>query len=148
MRNSINYFAIALLTLVLSCNNNQDCCLPVGDLDNLLGNWQVYERGFSPGAGYIIEEVPAEPQQTITFEGNDRFVSNYSGLEEYSYFNILKDSSGENILALYKTKSDFKNNQDPADLAHSYIINYEDGNLKLYFRYCIEGCHIGITKLD
>jgi hypothetical protein len=148
MRKSAAYLAIVLLTLLLSCNNNQDCCLPIGDLDNLLGRWQVYERGFSPGAGYIIEEVPAEPVQTMTFEADNRFASNYSGLEEYSYFNILDDSSGENILALYKNKSDFNNNQDTDNLEHSYIINYDEGNLKLYFRYCIEGCHIGITKLE
>ena len=138
---------IALLFVVTACDNSEDCCLPIGDLENLYGNWQVYERGYSPGSGYIVDEVPDEPAQILTFESDNKFSSNYQGLEDFSYYLILNDNSGGFILSLYERKRDMKENQDINSLEHSYSIVYEDGNLKLYFRYCFEGCHIGLKKI-
>ncbi len=140
-------FALAAILIIISCNNDQDCCLPIDELDNLIGSWQVYERGYSPGSGYIVDGIPDDPAQILTFKSDNQFSSNYAGLEDFTYYLIIPDGTGGYILALYKNILDMKDNHDINTLTHSYNIQIEDGNVKLYFRYCIEGCHIGLKKV-
>ena len=148
MRISTIFLAVTTILINVSCDKNLDYPLPIGELENLLGKWLVYEQGYSPGSGYIITEVPDEPAQILTFKSDSQFSSNYSGLEDFFYFLVLDDASGSHILALYEKKSEMINNQDINSLEHSYSIEIEDGNIKLYFRYCIEGCHIGLKKME
>ena len=141
-------FVIALFLAAVSCNNNQDCCLPSGEPEGLIGKWQIYEHGYSPGGGYIVKEVPNEPAQILTFESDNQFSSRNAGMDRFSYYLILNDSLEGSILALYEEEPDTKDNQDTKSLAHSYMIKYEEGNVKLFYRYCIEGCHIGLKKIE
>ena len=140
-------FAIGGFLVVVSCNSDQECCLPIDDFESLIGKWQIYEQGYSPGAGYIVEEVPDKPAQILIFESDNRFSSNNTGLEGFSYYSVLNDGLEGNILALYENESDMKENQDTNSLEHSYAIRYDEGNVKLHFRYCIEGCHLGLKKI-
>lgn len=133
----------AFFAFAFSCeeNENMESVTPL-----LTGKWQVYERGYSPGAGYITEAVPARPEQTITFSPNNRFSSNISGIKSYEYYRILKDESNQQeILALFKADpGNAPVNQD--EIEHSYTIEFTDNKLKLSFRWCFEGCHIGLVK--
>jgi hypothetical protein len=148
MRNSNKLLVIALLLGIVSCNGNKDCCLPNGESEGLIGKWQIYETGYSPGGGYIVKKVPDEPAQILNFESDNQFFSKNTGMERFSYYLILNDSLEGSILALYEEEPDIKENQDTKSLAHSYMIKYEEGNVKLFFRYCIEGCHIGLKKKE
>lgn len=134
---------VAFFAFAFSCEENEN---PEASIPLLTGRWQVYERGYSPGAGYITEAVPARPEQTITFSANNRFTSNISGIKTYEYYRILTDESNQQqILALFKEDpGSAAINQD--EIEHSYTIELNDNKLKLYFRWCFEGCHIGLVK--
>ena len=133
--------------LILSCDGNQDCCLPIND-GELLGKFRVYEYGYSPGDRYIVESVPADPPQLLNFEDDCTFSSNYQNLTSFKYYMILEGNNDEKILALFEKKPDNKENIDVNNLSHSYLIEYEGLNVKLYYRFCFEGCHIGLNKIE
>ncbi|MEQ9441917.1 MAG: hypothetical protein RIG62_22950 [Cyclobacteriaceae bacterium] len=145
MDKSAVYFVISILLSMVSCEDHQDCCLP---MDSLIGTWQVYETGYSPGGGYIVEEVPDEPAQIMEFKSDHQFWSNRQGLDDYSYYLILEDNSKGSILALYKNELDAENNQEIHSLSHIYVSVFKEGKVKLSFRDCVEGCHIGLKKLE
>ena len=140
------FVVIGGFLVMVSCSQDQECCLPIDDFENLIGKWQIYEYGYSPGGGYIVKKVTNGPAQILTFESDNQFSSENAGLDRFSYYLNLNDSLEGSILALYEKEADAKGNQDTKSLAHSYMIKYENGNLKLYYRYCIEGCHIGLKK--
>jgi hypothetical protein len=48
----------------LSCQRAQT---PVVPGDGLVGSWQYVERGYSPGAGYIVEPISRNPVQRVDF---------------------------------------------------------------------------------
>jgi hypothetical protein len=137
---------IVLITVLQSCNNT-DCCLPI-DLDNLAGQYIVYEYGYSPGDKYIIESVPEDPAQLLTFDALGCFTSNYQGLSNFKFYRVYEHPTEGRILALYETTPPPDDQVDLAALSHSYIMNQEGDNLELYYRYCIEGCHIGIRRIN
>ncbi len=116
---------------------------------DFLGTWQVYEFGQSPGFGYIIEEVPEYPLQILAFKANHQFVSNYEGLTDYKYFLIFEDplQPGSQILALYTSLPEDTEEIKLENVEHSYNIVSTDEGLALWYRYCYEGCHIGVRRL-
>lgn len=143
---------LILTALSTSCQEDEpeiECCLPFDIATSLSGEWQVYERGYSPGDRYIIEEVPNTPEQNMSFETENVFSSNITGLEDYSYFKIFEDSHIEEgmVLALFSELLDMQE-ADPDQLEHSYTLEeYSNGNIKLGFRFCIEGCHLALKKV-
>jgi len=149
MQNQVLYYCFAILLITSSC---EDPSLEWGETFDegisLLGKWQVYEKGYSPGSGYIIVEVPAEPAQLLNFKSGNRFSSNILGFESFTYYLILNDKSESSILALYEEKPDNPENEDTKNLDHSYTIGHEKGRLKLRFRFCTEGCHIGLKRIE
>jgi hypothetical protein len=136
-----------VMLVVISCSNYQDCCLPAEERDGLIGTWRIFERGYSPGFNYIIEEVPSFPAQNLTFSAENQFSTNVSGLDKFGYYLVLNDGINGEVLALFENKTDLQNNQDINRLVHSYNVKFEEGNLKLYYRYCFEGCHMGLKKI-
>jgi hypothetical protein len=82
----------------------------------------------------------------MEIRSDGRFSSNIAGLEEYRYFVILQDQDME-VLALFENKP--PKNPDVGKLEHSYnILLQENGTVNLWFRYCIEGCHLGIRRVS
>jgi hypothetical protein len=138
---------VALAVFFYGCEQ-RDCCSPLAPLDgSLVGEWQLYERGYSPGAGYITEEVPAEPSQTFHFLADGTFSSSIQSMDGYKYYLVLDDpQSDQDILSLYKTDPGNKP-QDIYKLEHSYSMVMGEGTLKLHYRWCIEGCHLGLRHL-
>jgi hypothetical protein len=108
--------------------------------------WRLYEKGYSPGAGYITEPVAAEPPQLLRLGRGRMMYTNIGNLSGYTHYRILDDlDHNTKVLAFFK--------YDPGNeglsvdhLEHSYIIEETEGTMKLWFRYCIEGCHLGFVR--
>jgi hypothetical protein len=73
----VNIPVILVVILAVSCGE-KDCC---GDSEKensneLVGEWLLFERGYSPGAGYIIEPVGFRTHrlQILFCEGRCRWV--------------------------------------------------------------------------
>lgn len=138
------YLVCFLIILLSACQDNDFCCI---DPENeIISTWILFERGWSPGSGYYVDPVSETPPQTMEIRSDGRFSSNIQGLEEYRYFAILQDQDWE-ILALFEKKP--PKNPDVDNLEHSYLIEFhENDTVKLYFRYCFEGCHLGLRRLS
>jgi len=138
----INVPIILIAVFSLSCDE-KECCLNLEEdgATAISGEWLLYERGYSPGAGYIIEPVSSVPPQLIKFNDNGVLSSTVEGLTDYKFYSVQGD-----VVGLFKTNP----GPEPDSLAftHSYNFTFEDGNLKLGFRYCYEGCHLGFKKIE
>ena len=148
MRKLLTLFHSVLMVIISeSCITEKDCCVPPPhDDQSLTGSWLLYESGYSPGAGYITEEVPPFPAQTVTFHSGNKLSSNIEGLSDYNFYRVLDDEySDDKVVGIYKTNPG--NPHDPLPYEHSYTIKFKDGNLFLHFRYCIEGCHMAFLKI-
>ncbi|HYG18224.1 MAG TPA: hypothetical protein VD816_04815 [Ohtaekwangia sp.] len=134
----------------IGCEKADDLCCFVERKagESLEGSWLLYERGYSPGAGYIIEPVPADPAKILTFGSNGELSANLESIKQFKYYRILDDpyAQEQKILALY-TDDPGDEPQDISQLQHSYSITRTDNNLKLSFRYCIEGCHMSFRPI-
>jgi len=133
---------IIILLMAMSCTENND----LGPGSELKGTWRLYERGYSPGAGYVTEPVQPIPAQRLSLGGNYKMSTNIDNLLEYKYYRLIDDPNSEStILAFFKADPG-STPIDVTELDHSYNIEHENGNLKLMFRFCIEGCHLGFSR--
>jgi len=138
-----------LLLMVFSCQDDG------GEMDKevlehtLIGTtWLNTEYGYSPGGAYQAVDVPVIPPQTIRFGDDLRLQTNIEGLDRYRYYRIADDTTRhQTVLAFYE--------EDPGDqtsgtsgFKHSYTVGREGEILKLYYRWCIEGCHLGFKRLS
>ncbi|HMG92912.1 MAG TPA: hypothetical protein VK589_22800 [Chryseolinea sp.] len=143
MKKLVVHMPIVLIALLaLSCNE-KDCCagLEKEGSKELAGDWLLYERGYSPGAGYVIEPVSVNPPQIIEFKTNGELSCSVSGLTDYKFYSVKGD-----VVGLFK--NDPGPSPDSLAFTHSYNFSFEGGNLKLGFRYCYEGCHLGFKKVE
>lgn len=138
----VRYLILLCMLLFWGCDQNNFSNPEISDV--LTGTWLLYEQGHSPGAGYIIEPVSSIPPQTMTFQANGDFSSTVKGLENLKYFQLNIDSaSNQLVLSLFVSRF------LTADiLIHNYTVEQEGDDLKLYFRFCIEGCHLGLTRIS
>jgi hypothetical protein len=115
---------------------------------SISGQWLLYEYGYSPGAGYITEEVPLDPPQVINFLANRKMFTNIQNLKQYRYYRILEDKDQPyKILALYVGDPGSRH-QNIYNLDHSYVIGLDKDKLTLSFRWCIEGCHLALKRIE
>ena len=134
--------------LMLSCDE-KECCVFKEGSQALTGTWLLYEYGYSPGAGYITENVSPLPPQTLTLKENGEMTSTIEGLKNYKFYLILEDTlSSSNVLAVFEQAP--SNPDLPlSEVKHGYNFSLlEDNRLRLNFRFCIEGCHLGLKKID
>lgn len=135
------------LFLFFTCEREETEEVVLKTDQDIIGKWQLYETGYSPGGGYVTDKVDPIPMQSITLKEGNHFSSNIEGLESFQYYYVLDGlTDDQKILAL------FTNEQNPDrlkidDADHSYSIDWDKGNLKLHFRYCIEGCHMAFKKI-
>lgn len=135
-------FSIFLCAMIfISCDENSATESPGN------GTWILYEHGYSPGAGYITENVPAIPTQTLTLNPDGSLETTVTVWKKYKYYLIIEPGGGQrNVLALYEEKPSDPN-PDLTEVNVGYnMVSDEDGNLKLYFRWCIEGCHMAFKR--
>ena len=147
----INILSILSLLLVFafSCEEKDRSVIPQAEgRESLTGSWLLYEKGLSPGSGYITKNIPSLPPQVITFHDNGSLFSTVNGLDEYKFYLVLNDPTepDNKILALFKTMP--SNEQDTSHLEHSYFVTFAEGRLRLAFRWCIEGCHLAFKPID
>src|SRR5690606_24788536 len=108
--------------------------------------WLLVEEGHSPGAGYVTTPVPPEPAQVITFLPDSTFHSNIQGLEKFKYFEVWEDSvAAGTVLSLYEQQP---SRVPDRSTASSYTVTFDNQMLKLSFRWCIEGCHMGFRAIE
>jgi hypothetical protein len=138
----INISIILIAAFAMSCSE-KECCpnQEEGNANTISGEWLLYERGYSPGAGYITEPVSSNPAQRIEFKDNGELSCTVEGLADYKFYSVKGD-----VVGLFKT------NPGPAPdslaFTNSYNFRFENGNLKLHFRYCFEGCHMAFKKIE
>jgi hypothetical protein len=130
------------MMVISACEEERNCCV-ILKTDELQGTWLLFETGYSPGGGNIVEDIPAIPVQTIKFE-DGTIVSTTQGMEEIRFYKILSDTVHNNspYLAFYK--------DDPEIDSPLSTVSFELQNsiLKLSSRWCIEGCHMGLKRLE
>jgi hypothetical protein len=119
------------------------------DSQIITGSWLLYEQGYSPGAGYIVKSVSDSPPQVIVLNEDSTLTSTIEGWTDYKYYQVLKDTIGGNsrlILALFKLDPGSKPKK-LEELDHSYNISFENGDLRLAYRFCMEGCHLAFREI-
>ena len=114
---------------------------------SLIGTWLYMEYGYSPGAGYHTTPVPLEPAQTITFNSSGRMSSNMVSFQQYMYYHIFDDPHSDgHVLAFYK--DDPGTEPDLSSSDPTYAMVWNEKKLKLFYRWCFEGCHNGFYKIS
>jgi hypothetical protein len=147
MKNPIQRILILSGIILFGCGENDDLCCSIPEANKLNGTWLLYERGYSPGAGYITESVPAHPAQSIKF-GNDRVSSTVLGWERFKYYEILDDTLVSTpYITLYVDDPGVRPNPPLSDV-ETYSFDLENNILTFHFRWCIEGCHLSFRKIE
>ncbi len=135
----LNFIIFPFLIIVLnSCDENDD-----NPTTELTGSWLLYEKGYSPGGEYIVEAVPPTPAQVLIFE-EEEMSSSVGGLEDFKFYEVSIDTVTQTeFLALYKNKPSGQDDES----SPTYLFEITGDTLKLYFRYCIEGCHLAFRRI-
>jgi hypothetical protein len=123
---------LLLLWVLISCN--PEAHDETGEGATIAGSWQLFERGYSPGDRYIVEEVPATPQQLIHFNADSTFESNMDEYKSFNRFRVLQEN-GTLVLVLSTTLG------TDGDDDRSFTMTLSGQRLELRTRWCIEGCH-------
>ena len=144
MKRILIYSGVVLMWSILISCEESECC--VSDVpEDLQGEWLLTEIGYSPGDRYIVEPVSPTPPQTINLKPDNGFESNIESIEDFSFFQVFEDpNNGDQVLALLEQAPD--EDLMLEDVDHSYNVVFEDGLMKLYYRYCFEGCHMGFAS--
>ena len=134
-------FPALLLLFLFSCK--EECCSGEEDQSSLRGSWLLDEQGYSPGGGYITEKVAPIPAQQITFRPGNSMTSTVAVLTKFRFYFTVDDTvSDDKIVNFYSSEP-----QDTSQSTTSYSYEIIDGKLKLYYRFCIEGCHLGFRRI-
>jgi hypothetical protein len=118
-------FFVLFFASLAGCNHPADTFVPESEIQ---GAWILFEQGYSPGSGYIINPVSEDPL-------------------DYRFYRIDKNTSDTWELWLYKSEPDPLKDPEPTRLM--YNVEFENGNLKLSPAFpsrCIEGCHMGFKR--
>ena len=128
------YLALAFAFL-LGCN-------PEGRKDesaapNIIGSWQLFERGYSPGDRYVVEEVPSDPVQLIRFNEDSTLTSNTDAYRAFNRFQLVGEN-GSRVLVLHSASGE----------SRSYAMSASEEKLELRAHGCIEGCHEAFRRVN
>ena len=106
----------------------------------LVGTWQYLERGYSPGSGYVIDQIPLNPAQTVNFTAQHTVstVSVTDGTFTAARTYRIDSAGSGNTLLLFDA------NQQ--ELASPMEIRLEKDTLRLV-PPCLEGCHFLFVRL-
>ncbi|GAB4033942.1 lipocalin-like domain-containing protein [Spirosoma gilvum] len=138
----MNRLIILLLLLTLTHCRLSEEVIPDASItpvsgQGLPGTWQWFERGYSLGAGYSIEPIPANPQQTLTFTADGYLQVQGNGLINYQSFTQFKlDTTSSGVVIRFL----------PSTANYSERITLNGDTLRLY-QSCYEGCHLGFLRI-
>lgn len=129
---------LLLLTLLGACGEDDEA-LPAEEA--IVGTWRLSEIGYSPGSGYIVDTIPAEPSQTVTFTKDGTFQVNGDDLadwENFQRYRLLTDSLGNaNQVVL---EEDVVGNETTVPFTIT-------GDTLRLTPPCFEGCHRAFVRL-
>jgi len=134
---SVTLSFLLMVFFFASCNDEA-----ITTDNNLATTWLLYEQGYSPGGEYITNAVPNDPPQTMIFYSDSTFASNIAGLSELKFYRMKG-----NVISLYKTDPSVPAT-DPTQLIQNYSFRSDGSDLKLYYQFCIEGCHMAFRRLE
>ncbi|WP_288423477.1 hypothetical protein [uncultured Spirosoma sp.] len=130
--------SLLVLTLIgMSCQTAQT---PVVTGDGLIGSWQYVERGYSPGAGYIVEPIHKTPVQQVDFlpDGTLRLVNTEDQLFATARTYRIDSTQRGKLLSLF--------NGEKAIVGLPMTMRIRNDTLRLS-PPCIEGCHFAFVRL-
>ena len=126
-----------LLLLLLSCSPND--LLP--DRYGIQGAWRLYEEGGSPGFGYFVTPVPANPLQRLTFTNTGELRREGERLNnsffQSPYYRVDSTRAAFRLVFLASKK-------DTTGYAVGLAIR---GDTMRITPTCYEGCHFGFVKI-
>lgn len=137
------FFILAVVMINVSCGEDDKRSVFADGVEDIGGTWLLNEHGYSPGDRYITEPVPPVPPQTISFSANGRMSSNIAGMKEMKFYEIVTEQE-THILIVYKTEEELITKPEQRQ---SYTIDFTEGDLRLSYRFCIEGCHMKFGKV-
>lgn len=146
MRN-YSWLFVVLTLFAFTCEESDNSSARSGP-DVLQGTWLLFESGYSPGDKYIVEHVDAKPAQKITFNADGTATSTVFGWEQIQYYYAFKNDRGEDIVSLFTTLPDDIDSVPAQDRRDYNVYFDEDGNVKLAFRFCFEGCHVKFKRIS
>ncbi|MVM32999.1 hypothetical protein GO755_23360 [Spirosoma sp. HMF4905] len=130
---------LMLLATLVNCHSDKtsdDSVTPVHG-DGLPGTWLLAERGYSPGAGYIIDKIPSKPEQTLTFAADGHMQAQGDDLKAYQTFSQFRlDTTNQMVLIHFA----------PNTTDYYERVYLRNDTLKLY-QSCYEGCHLGFLRI-
>jgi hypothetical protein len=138
------FHLLLAVNFVSGCVEKEDMCCVIPETQPIDGVWLFFERGYSPGAGYITESIPSEPAQKLILT-DGKLSSTAEGWENLRFYRILNDTvSHSPYIAFYTTDPD---SQPANSSVATYSFDLEGDILTLRFRWCIEGCHMAFKKV-
>ena len=132
---------IILSTLLLTLIHCQsaDSIKPVHG-QGLPGTWLLYETGYSPGAGYVVNKVPSQPAQTLTFTADGQMQAQGERLRGYQTFSTFRIDTVRTVAQIHYFPT--------SDSSSTYErINLSGDTLTLSSPFCIEGCHSAFLRI-
>ncbi len=136
MRSKSGYYLLVLLGFVLNCSDKSVSPEQYG----LQGSWRLYEEGGSPGFGYFVTPVPAEPVQSLTFTNRGQILSKgerFNSFDQVVHYRIDSTSVGPRLTL--SPEPDGK-----PFLIGSFKIR---GDTLRINPLCYEGCHYGLVRI-
>jgi hypothetical protein len=130
---------ISALSLLLFCCQSADSVEPIQG-QGLPGTWLLYEVGYSPGAGYVTDKIPAQPAQTLTFTTEGQMQVQGERLRGYqSFTNYRLDTVNTRVQLHYLPVIDSNFTYELAQIRND--------TLRLSNPGCIEGCHSAFVRI-
>lgn len=141
-------FACAVAAVAFSCKDDNGVITREVNENSIVGTWLYTEYGYSPGSGYVTEKVPAVPPQTLSLSEDLKIHTNMDGLSKFKFYRILEDLQAENPVIAFYEEDPGNTPQVLSELKHSYSMVWTGNSLKLHYRFCIEGCHLGFKRIS
>ncbi|GAB4021137.1 hypothetical protein GCM10028808_65050 [Spirosoma migulaei] len=126
---------LTLLAILINCHSD-DSIIPIQG-SGLPGTWQLFERGYSPGAGYIIDKIPSKPEQYVTFTADGHLQAQGDNLKTYQAFSRFRLDSLNQMIRIRFI---------PSASEYTEQVYLSSDTLRLY-QSCFEGCHLGFLRI-
>ncbi|GAB2599870.1 hypothetical protein [Spirosoma areae] len=127
-----------ILLGLLNCRSD-DSIKPVHG-EGLAGTWLLYETGYSPGAGYIVDKIPSKPAQTLTFTADGQVRAQGDQLKSYQSYTSFRTDTTNKIVQIHFSPN-------VSGYAGSQWITLKNDTLTLH-PPCIEGCHSAFVRVE
>ena len=132
---------LAYMMLFFSCG--EESGFPDNGDHEIAGTWLNVEQGYSPGSGYVTEKVPENPALTLRLQRDLRVSSNMEGFSKFRFYRLSSNSSR----VVFYEGDPGPAAPDFSGVLNTYGIEWEGSMMKLSYRGCIEGCHLGFRYL-